>query len=135
MLIVTTNSGGERIVKCDACGYERITRWPVANVHHRCHATPENGPGTELHKLIAELGLTPTASCCCEAMQQKMNAWGPGGCREHREEILAHLRTAYSKTDWPTKLKAGALAIAQGLTLTLDGLLDEAIQRAEQEAE
>jgi hypothetical protein len=65
-------------------------------------------------------------------MQAKMDAWGPAGCREHRGEILAHLESAYSSTDWPTVLRAGTLAIAKGLPLTIEGLLAEAMRRAEQ---
>lgn len=91
---------------------------------------PQHGHGTELHQLIAALGVQPDESCQCEQMRLRMNAWGPAGCRDHREEILAHLRAAYKKTDWPTVLKAGALAVAQGLPLTLEGLLDLAIERA-----
>lgn len=94
----------------------------------------EEGPGTELHKLIAELGITPTPTCPCEQMRLRMNAWGPAGCREHREEILAHMRTAYDEASVVTKLRAGVLALAKDLPLTLAGLLDEAIRRAENNA-
>lgn len=64
-------------------------------------------------------------------MARQMDEWGPAGCREHKEEILAHLRKAYSKTDWATVLKAGMIALAQGLPLTIEGLVDLAIERAE----
>lgn len=94
--------------------------------------TPLNaGPGTELHKLIAELGITPDASCGCEAMRQKMDAGGVEWCKEHRDEILAHLQTAYKSTDWATYLQAGLRSLGHLGPFTLGGLLDEAIRRAE----
>lgn len=106
----------------------------------------EEGPGTELHKLIAELGITPTASCGCEAMRQRMNAWRAEGCKSHREEILSHLQTAYQATD----LEAVFLAALRGATHPwlirrinplhpiesgLAALFDEALRRAQQAAE
>lgn len=92
---------------------------------------PATGPGTELKKLIGDYGLVPTSSCSCEAMILQMNAWGIAGCQEHRAEILAHLRKAYKSTANFAKLSAGLIAIASGLPLTLEGLLDEALRRAE----
>lgn len=89
------------------------------------------GPGTELHKLLAELGIKPDASCGCAAMQAKMDAWGPNGCREHEAEILEHLTAAYKSTDWPTVLTAGTRALRLGYPLTLRGLLALAIERSE----
>lgn len=120
----------QRQVVCDRCGLRRLTHHPLARIHHCCSAPPA-GPGTELHNLVAELGITPTATCGCEAMRRQMNDWGPAGCREHREEILAHLRTAYDEASVATKMKAGVLVLAKWLPLTLEGLLDEAIRRAE----
>lgn len=111
-------------------GVEKVIG-PACAAGPRPVAPVQRGPGTELHKLIAELGIQPDASCGCEAMGQKMDAWGPAGCREHRGEILAHLESAYSSTDWPTVLRAGTLAIARGLPKSLGGLLDLAIARAE----
>jgi len=102
---------------------------------------PATGPGTDLKHLIAEFGLKPTTSCACEAMLLQMNAWGVTGCREHRAEILAHLTKAYKSTANLTKLRAGLTALASHATapftggaplpLTLEGLLDEALRRAE----
>jgi len=90
---------------------------------------PTNGPGTAIKSILSELGIQPTASCGCDAMVAKMNVWGPD-CNDHREEIEAHLRTAYDSADLATKLRAGANAIAQGKPLTISGLLDLAIERS-----
>lgn len=93
-------------------------------------AVSPNGPGTALKAVLSELGIKPTASCGCDAMVAKMNQWGPDGCEANRDEILAHLQTAYDSADLATKLRAGANAIAQGKPLTLAGLLDLALERS-----
>jgi hypothetical protein len=90
---------------------------------------PIEGPGTELKKILAELSITQTAACQCEAMVSQMNVWGPD-CREHCEEILTHLREAYDQASILTKLRAWGNAKMQGKPLTVEGLLDLAIERA-----
>jgi hypothetical protein len=57
-----------------------------------------------------------------------MNACGPSGCREHRAEIIRHLESQ-KDASLAEKLRAGALAMANGLPLTIGGLVDEAIKR------
>jgi hypothetical protein len=95
------------------------------------------GPGTELKKLLADLGLNEQGGCGCAVRANQMDNWGVDGCREHREEILGWLREQQEKVGWATKLKAGALAVKTGLAFSLNpfdpapGLLDEAIRRAD----
>jgi hypothetical protein len=91
---------------------------------------PESGPGTELAKIFASLGVSGKCGGGCPEWIAKMNAGGPAWCREHRAEIIEHLTTAYNAADVLTKAKALPLAIWNGLPLTLDGLLDLAIERA-----
>lgn len=75
-------------------------------------------------------------------MRLRMNAWGAAGCRAHREEILAHLRSAYSRTDWPTVFAAALAGIGlvwkinplRPIESVLNALLDESIERAEKAA-
>jgi hypothetical protein len=94
-------------------------------------APPTEGPGTELHKIFAELYISPTVSCQCEAMRNQMNSWGPEGCREHRDEILEHLRKAYDETTILSVIRAGATAVIKRLPKSLEGLLDLAIERSD----
>lgn len=96
---------------------------------------PPGGPGSELKKLFAEFGFKPRKSCGCSDWIRRMDAWGIAGCREHREEILAHLRAAYDATSFWEKTKAAAVAWLNGLPLSLEGCVDEAVLRAKAEAE
>jgi FkbM family methyltransferase len=52
---------------------------------------PQNRPGDALHGILREEHGFKIASCKCQEWIDKMNAWGPSGCREHLTEIVDHL--------------------------------------------
>lgn len=95
------------------------------------------GPGTELRRLLLELGITTSDGCLCAARATQMDAWGAGGCREHREEISTWLREAASKRSWPEFLFSAVRAVSSGALSWIDpsnpygSIVDEAIRRAE----
>lgn len=95
------------------------------------------GPGTELKKLLAELGLTGVQGCGCNAKAAQMNRWGVAGCRERFEEIRQWLAEARGKATWLETLSAAAAAVTTGLAAQIDprdiegSLLRLAIERAE----
>ncbi len=94
-------------------------------------AAPEPaGIGTELAALLKEYGITPHKSCGCEAFAARMDAWGLDGCDENRPAILKKLREGYDSAATLAKAKAGVIALAKGLPLTLEGMLEEATSRA-----
>lgn len=98
---------------------------------------PAEGPGTELTKLLGELGLHPKAGCPCKARAREMDQLGVAGCREHRDEIVGWLREQQAQSSWAETLTAARRAVTSGLVLLLDprdpapGLVNEAIRRAE----
>ncbi len=47
--------------------------------------------GSELAKQIPNWALQFKSNCGCKDMEKKMNRWGPEGCYERRDEIVAHL--------------------------------------------
>ncbi len=51
----------------------------------------EDGVGSTLHNILRQRhGIVPK-KCDCREWIEKMNAWGPAGCREHMDEIADHL--------------------------------------------
>lgn len=125
--------------RCRRCKSE--CRAPLADprkVHRNCgeHRPIDDGPGSELKAIIAELSIAPLKGCGCEAMARKMNEWGVAGCREHHAEIVDQLRQGAAKTGWLAKLAAARAAAASGLALRLNwldpipSLVDLAIARA-----
>lgn len=60
---------------------------------------PPKGPGTELMKLIKELGITTFAGCGCASKVAQMNAWGPDGCEKQVGVIVIWLKEAVVKAE------------------------------------
>lgn len=88
-------------------------------------------PGAELAAMLSSLGLHGEQGCGCDDFAAEMDRWGVEGCRARAAEIAAHLRVQAERVGRAAKLKAGLLAVTQGLPLTYEGLVEEAIRRAE----
>jgi hypothetical protein len=97
---------------------------------------PAEGPGTELRKLLSDLGITMSADCGCKAMAKRMNLWGVDGCRENHRQIVNHLKQAAARRDWHQKWSASVLVNAAFVGLRVNwldpipGMVDLAIERA-----
>lgn len=94
-------------------------------------------PGTELKKLLATLGLDSVLGCSCNDRARMMDAWGPEGCLDRKQEILGWLRESAKQTTTGAYLKAITKAVTSGMAFKLDpfnpveSLLDEAIKRSQ----
>ena len=53
--------------------------------------TIEEGPGTELKKLLSWF-YSPTKKCNCSTRIQKMNKWGPNECEKRIETIMRWMK-------------------------------------------
>lgn len=97
-------------------------------------------PGDEMEKILIALGCQPSVACSagCGEMRRKMNVWGPDGCREHKPEIVEHLKEAYKTLDWSDVGWITTRAVACSLAFTIrpfdicGSLVDEAIRLSEQ---
>lgn len=106
------------------------------------------GPGSELARLIHDLaGPTEWAGCGCQAYAALMDRWGVEGCRQRREEIVAHLRHQLRHLDAAQLTRAAWGILGQGwawpspeqllealgdpLGYVLHAMLDAALRRAE----
>ena len=78
------------------------------------------GPGTELKKLLAELGITDLAGCGCEKKSAQMNRWGVEGCRENFARIRGWIAEAQKKAGWLATITAATRAATSGLALQID---------------
>lgn len=81
-----------------------------------------SGPGTELSKLFAMIGIKPTASCGCNNMINQMNVWGVEGCEKHFDQIVSHLNEAQHQYRWTDKLRAATATVWSGLAFKIDPL-------------
>lgn len=99
--------------------------------HPKPNPPKRSGPGTELKKLIAELGITAKSSCGCNKRAAEMDALGVEGVRATREQWIASILDGYHASSWWDVATAAVTAVRLGLPLTVAGLLDEALRRAE----
>jgi SAM-dependent methyltransferase len=95
------------------------------------------GVGSHLWRLLSSLGIEHRDDCDCLAWAERMNAWGPVGCRQQRAAIVQHMRDSASHYGWGSLAAAAAKSITTGLVWRLNplepygSLLDEAIRRSE----
>lgn len=92
---------------------------------------PTGGPGTELKLLLASLSIQPKSSCDCTSKAAEMDRLGVEAVRAQRDVWMKHLTDAYHSSGWLEGATAAMLALTLGLPLSVQGLLDEAIRRAE----
>mgnify|MGYP006931609776 CR=1 FL=1 len=146
-LLSATNTINERHrhgFKCVRCGREIFSRYADSNlVSVVCNEQPltvvtsTTGPGTELKKLLTELGISSFNGCSCNERAAQMNRWGVEGCREHFDIIRCWIVDAQEKAGWATTITATIAATVNGLALRIDptdvagSLVRIAIERAE----
>ena len=73
------------------------------------------GPGTELTKLLARVGITAKPGCSCKQHASQMDAWGPDGCEANLEKIVGWLRHEAQKRRLPWVDSAGRLLIKRAI--------------------
>lgn len=81
-------------------------------------AAPTQGPGTELKKLLAKIGITATPTCSCNARARKMDemeAKEPGWCAAHLDEIVGWLREEATKRKLPFVDVAGRVLVRRAI--------------------
>ena len=100
------------------------------------------GPGTELKKILDELGFKQKASCPCAEVQAKMDQWGADGCLEPENHrwIVTQLSMTSAKYLWRDHLHAAATILLNpkhwlfGLSIDptniIGSVLDQAIKAA-----
>jgi hypothetical protein len=108
-------------VRC-RCGV-RLHAESLKKPAKRIHAhTPQHGPGTELKKLLAELGVTSFKDCGCNDKAAQMNRWGVEGCRANFDTIRDWLADAQASAGWATKITAAVKAAVSGLPINLSDI-------------
>ena len=126
---------GNLLFRCPRCR----KLWPSNRLHVNCIRPGDTvieyalsaGPGTELRLLFGQLNLHGKDDCGCAGMAAEMDMLGAEGCRAKAAELADRLRQKAAEVGWKEKLSAGILAAWNGLPLTIEGLLEEAIRRAE----
>jgi hypothetical protein len=73
------------------------------------------GPGTELKKLLATVGITATPNCSCNARAAEMDARGCDWCEANLDTIVGWLREEATKRGLPFLDAAGRLLVRRAI--------------------
>jgi len=79
-------------------------------------SAPETkGPGTEMKKLLAKIGITSSPDCQCNARARYMDEQGPEWCEQNMAEIIGWLREEAEKRKLPFVDFAGRLLVKKAI--------------------
>jgi len=105
--------------RCTACGVDdffcgsaRACPAPAAKI---TEAPPTNGPGTELKKLLARVGITATPDCACNAHAAEMDRQGVEWCESNLDTIVGWLREQAAARGLPFLDVAGRLLVRRAI--------------------
>ena len=78
---------------------EKIWPWP-----------PGYGPGTEMFRMLKDIGVTDKPNCTCKATAEQMDRWGVDGCRkpENFQWILNQVNANATNWKWTEYLAIAA---------------------------
>jgi hypothetical protein len=76
---------------------------------------PEGGPGTELKKLLAMVGITASPSCSCNARAKRMDQEGCDWVEANEETVVGWLREEATKRGLPFIDAAGRLLVRRAI--------------------
>ena len=74
-----------------------------------------SGPGTELKKLLKNIGITASPNCSCNARAKKMDEWGPDECEKRIDEIIGWLKEEATKRKLPFIDYAGKIIVKKAI--------------------
>lgn len=97
---------------------ETSEQWLNRQISSIQGAAPTNGPGTELKKLLAKIGITATPTCSCNARARRMDeeeSREPGWCEAHLDEIVGWLREEAKKRGLPFLDIAGRVLVRRAI--------------------
>jgi len=77
----------------------------------RTDALPAGGPGAELKKLLARVGITATPDCSCNARAAEMDRQGVDWCEQNVDTIVGWLREQAAARGLPFVDLAGRMLV------------------------
>jgi hypothetical protein len=89
--------------------YPRVSRLPEPP------APPTHGPGTELKKLLARVGIVATPDCSCNARAAEMDRQGVDWCEQNVDTIVGWLREQATARGLPFFDLAGRMLVRRAI--------------------
>jgi len=106
--------------RCTACGVEDFfcgsaRACPAPSELPQPVAPPTHGPGTELKKLLAKVGITASPDCSCNARAAEMDRQGVEWCEANLDTIVGWLREQAEARGLPFLDIAGRLLVRRAI--------------------
>jgi len=109
MPCVVSQDGDEWTIDVDHPAYPRVSRLPPPP------PAPARGPGTELKKLLAVVGITATPDCSCNARAAEMDRQGCDWCEANIDTIVGWLREQAEARGLPFLDVAGRMLVRRAI--------------------
>jgi hypothetical protein len=97
------------------CGSARQCPAPAAVITEPT-APSTHGPGTELKKLLAKVGITATPDCACNARAAEMDRQGVEWCEANIDTIVGWLREQAEARGLPFLDMAGRMLVRRAIS-------------------
>jgi hypothetical protein len=110
MPCVVSQDGDEWTIDVDHPAYPRVSRLPEPA------PIPTVGPGTELKKLLAKVGIVPSPDCSCNARAAEMDSQGVEWCEANLDTIVGWLREQAQARGLPFLDIAGRLLVQRAIS-------------------
>lgn len=98
---------------CVVCGH--VAQSP--RTARKCGVTASRGPGTELKKLLARIGIVSSPDCSCHHVAAEMDVWGADECErpERINYVIAAMRDNAQRRGLPFLDAAGRLLVRRAI--------------------
>jgi len=106
---VVSQNGDEWTIDVDHPAFPRLSRLPEPPL------IPTSGPGTELKKLLAKVGITATPDCSCNARAAEMDRQGVEWCEANLDTIVGWLREQAEARGLPFLDIAGRMLVRRAI--------------------
>jgi hypothetical protein len=109
MPCVVAQDGDEWTIDVEHPAFPRASRLPEPP------PIPTGGPGAELKKLLARVGITATPDCSCNARSAEMDRQGVEWCEANIDTIVGWLREQAEARGLPFLDLAGRLLVRRAI--------------------
>ena len=104
-------------LRCSVCGVVAFSASTLRNCQPFAvpDKSPTHGPGTELKKLLARVGITASPDCSCNARAAEMDRQGVEWCEGNIDTIVGWLREQAAARGLPFVDLAGRLLVRRAI--------------------